>query len=53
MCSVMTSCLNRNETDFLSLFGGWTTVVEVSDVVETVTSQTETWLKFRDEIEAL
>jgi len=27
--------------------------MSTSDVVETVTSETETWLKFRDETEAL
>ena len=26
-------------------------VMKISDVVETVTSETETWLKFRDETE--
>jgi len=28
-----------------------TVMANISDVVETVTSETETWLKFRDETE--
>ena len=49
LCTSVISCEILNDVAIAI----WSNKAWVSDVVETATSETETWLKFRDETETL
>jgi len=53
LINLSTTNFNLQKYDETDLKEYLPNITQTSDVVETVTSETETWLKFRDETETL